>query len=64
VARNGSGRRPVERQVRVRSRPLEEIDSEKIALAVWMMARRLVAERDASPVEVPKPATATSEEPR
>jgi hypothetical protein len=46
VARKGSGRRPVERRVRVRSRPLAEIDAEKVALAVWMMARRLVAERD------------------
>jgi hypothetical protein len=31
--------------VRVRSRPLAEIDEAKVALALTMMARRLLAER-------------------
>ncbi len=33
------------RQVRVRSRPLTEIDEAKLAVALWMMARRLIEER-------------------
>jgi hypothetical protein len=37
--------RSAERQLRVRSRPLDEIDESKLALALWMMAKRLVDER-------------------
>jgi len=29
----------------VRSRPLTEIDEAKLAVALWMMARRLIEER-------------------
>jgi hypothetical protein len=32
------------RRIRVRSRPLEEIDEAKIALALWIMAKRLAEE--------------------
>jgi hypothetical protein len=32
------------RRIRVRSRPLDEIDEAKIALAVWLMAKRLAEE--------------------
>ena len=40
------------RQVRVRSRPLTEIDEAKLAVALWMMARRLIEERvSALPIE-------------
>ena len=34
-----------ERRVRVRSRPLAEIDETKLALAVFLMAKRLVEDR-------------------
>ena len=40
------------RQVRVRSRQLTEIDEAKLAVALWMMARRLIEERvSALPIE-------------
>lgn len=42
---SSSRTRSTERQVRVRSRPLDEIDESKLALALWMMAKRLVDER-------------------
>lgn len=32
------------RRIRVRSRPLEEIDEAKLALAIWLMAKRLAEE--------------------
>ena len=34
-----------ERRVRVRSRPLAELDETKLALAVFLMAKRLVEDR-------------------
>jgi hypothetical protein len=47
-----------ERRVRVRSRPLAEIDETKLALAVFLMAKRLVEDRtevqaSSSPEPVP-----------
>lgn len=44
-----------ERRVRVRSRPLAEIDETKLALAVFLMAKRLVEDRtDTQPPPVPQ----------
>jgi hypothetical protein len=43
-----SRNRSSERRVRVRSLPLDEIDESKLALAFWMMAKRLVDERATS----------------
>jgi hypothetical protein len=37
--------------VRIRSRPLAELDEGKLALALTMMARRLLAERAGEPDE-------------
>ena len=34
-----------ERRIRVRSRPLSEVDETKLALAVFLMAKRLVEDR-------------------
>jgi hypothetical protein len=34
------------RRIRVRSRPLEEIDEQKLALALWIMAKRLAEESE------------------
>jgi hypothetical protein len=50
--------RPAERRLRVRARPLDEVDESKLALALWLMARRLLQERaqagaDPSPGEPP-----------
>jgi hypothetical protein len=38
-------RKPAKR-IRVRSKPLAEIDETKLALAFWLMAKRLVDEQD------------------
>jgi hypothetical protein len=35
-----------QRRIRVRSRPLEEIDEAKLALAIWLMAKRLAEESE------------------
>ena len=35
-----------ERRIRVRSRPLAEIDETKLALAFWLMAKRMVDEQE------------------
>jgi hypothetical protein len=48
------------RRIRVRSRPLEEIDEAKVALALWIMAKRLAEESGevVSPAaETPSPST-------
>jgi hypothetical protein len=34
------------KRIRVRSKPLAEIDETKLALAFWLMAKRLVEEQD------------------
>lgn len=34
------------RRVRVRSKPLAEIDETKLALALWLMAKRRIEEED------------------
>ena len=48
-----------ERRVRVRSRPLSEIDETKLALAVFLMAKRLVEDRtDAETPVAPQPLAA------
>jgi len=45
-----------ERRVRVRSRPLAEIDETKLALAVFLMAKRLVEDcTDTKPTSLPQP---------
>lgn len=45
-----------ERRIRVRSRPLAEIDETKLALAVFLMAKRLVEDRtDAQASSLPEP---------
>jgi hypothetical protein len=36
------------RPVRVRSKRLSKIDSSKLALAYWLMAKRMVDEQDAA----------------
>ena len=36
----------LEKRIRVRSRPLAEIDETKLALAFWLMAKRMVDEQD------------------
>ncbi|MGD9735224.1 MAG: hypothetical protein AB7V58_06385 [Solirubrobacterales bacterium] len=41
-----SNKQPL-RKVRVREIPLEEIDATKIALAYWLMAKRLLEEEEA-----------------
>lgn len=48
MARNGSRPPKKNRNVRVRSRPLDQVDAAKAALALTIMARRLLEERDAS----------------
>ncbi len=45
-----------ERRIRVRSRPLAEIDETKLALAVFLMAKRLVEDRtDTQALSSPEP---------
>jgi hypothetical protein len=56
MARNGSTPPHHYRRVRVRSRPLEEIDETKLAVALSIMARRLIEQRvtpDPNPAERP-----------
>lgn len=36
------------KRVRVRSKRLDEIDETKLALAFWLMAKRMVEEEDAA----------------
>ena len=43
------------RSVRVRSRPLDELDETKIAIAVAMLARRLLAANAAGPIAEDRP---------
>jgi hypothetical protein len=38
--------RKPEKRIRVRSKSLAEIDETKLALAFWLMAKRLVDEQD------------------
>jgi hypothetical protein len=44
MARNGSSPAKQERRVRVRARPLAQIDEAKLAVALSIMARRLIEE--------------------
>ena len=46
----GSQTRNVVRSVRVRSRSLAQVDEAKLAVALAMMARRLLEERTAEPL--------------
>jgi hypothetical protein len=39
-------RKPIKR-VRVRSKRLDEIDETKLALAFWLMAKRMIEDEDA-----------------
>ncbi|MGH7488703.1 MAG: hypothetical protein ACREMY_24345 [bacterium] len=39
-------RRKPEKRIRVRSKALSQIDETKLALAFWLMAKRLVEEQD------------------
>jgi hypothetical protein len=48
MARNGSSPPKRERRPRVRSRPLEQIDEAKLAVALSIQARRLIEERAAA----------------
>jgi hypothetical protein len=51
------------RQVRVRSRPLEEIDEAKLALALWLMAKRLAEESGkVVPLTTDQPTSSGTEE--
>jgi hypothetical protein len=45
MRRGASSPPPEARRVRVRSRPLAEIDASKLALALSLMAKRLIEER-------------------
>lgn len=45
MARSTPRSRPADRQLRVRARPLDEVDESKLALALWLMAKRLIEER-------------------
>jgi hypothetical protein len=45
VARSTPRSRPADRQLRVRARTLDEVDESKLALALWLMAKRLIEER-------------------
>jgi hypothetical protein len=45
MAQNGSSPSRPQRRVRVRSRPLEQIDEAKLAVALSIMARRLIEQR-------------------
>ena len=47
MARTGSNPPSESRRVRVRSRPLEQIDEAKLAVALSIMARRLIEQRAA-----------------
>jgi len=56
--------RPAERQLRVRARALDEVDESKLALALWLMAKRLIEERaqtDANPAPGDVPAVGRRE---
>jgi len=49
-------RRKPETRIRVRSKALSQIDETKLALAFWLMAKRLVEEQDeAEAGETPSP---------
>ena len=48
MARSTPRSRPADRQLRVRARPLDEVDESKLALALWLMAKRLIEERQAA----------------
>lgn len=37
-----------QKRIRIRSKALSEIDETKLALAFWLMAKRLVEEQDAA----------------
>lgn len=52
-----------ERRVRVRSKPLAEIDETKLALAVFLMAKRLVEDRTELQLpSVPQPIAISDDE--
>jgi hypothetical protein len=57
MARNGSSPPKRERRLRVRSRPLEQIDEAKLAVALAIQARRLIEEAAsaAARADVPRP---------
>jgi hypothetical protein len=42
-----------QKRIRVRSKPLAEIDETKLALAFWLMAKRMVEEEDAEEHSAP-----------
>jgi hypothetical protein len=42
----------VQKRIRVRSVPLAEIDETKLALAFWLMAKRMIDEEDAAKDEL------------
>jgi hypothetical protein len=49
-------RRKPETRIRVRSKALSQIDETKLALAFWLMAKRLVEEQDEQDAqETPNP---------
>lgn len=48
-------RRKPDKHIRVRSKALSEIDETKLALAFWLMAKRMLDERDADAEEAPNP---------
>jgi hypothetical protein len=48
----GRATKPPARRVRVRSRPLAEIDEAKLATALALMARRLLEQRTAERAEL------------
>jgi hypothetical protein len=43
----GSGRKQASRRVRVRSRPLDQVDEAKLAVALALMSRRLLEQQRA-----------------
>lgn len=47
--------RKPKKRIRVRSRRLDEIDETKLALAFWLMAKRMLEEQDAEAEESPNP---------
>ncbi len=53
----GSGTSHTSRSVRVRSRPLDQVDEAKLALALALMARRLLEQRTADDASRERPAS-------
>lgn len=50
-----SQKRKPEKHIRVRSKALAQIDETKLALAFWLMAKRMLDEQDADGQEAPNP---------